>query len=124
MHGAGLSDVLPVTTWGNWTNYPGAFAWSANTSAPAPLANGGLYTGAQSTGDWASHPMPATQYAFAVEAAKTAHTPDVFYHQRPNDNQGASFSPFVGVQASPQHWAATMGPSMAGGMRRRYHTRK
>ena len=98
--GAGLSDILPNTTWGQWTNYPGALAWSAQTSAPAPLANGGLYTGAQSTGEWASRPFPATQYAMSVEAAKTSQIPDVFYHQRPNDNAGASFSPYVGVSIS------------------------
>jgi len=112
--GAGLSDVLPTTTWGQWANYPGALAWSASTQAPAPLANGGLYTGAQSTGSWASHPLPATQYAFAVEAAKTAGNPEVFYHQRPNDNNGASFSPYVGTPASFQHYSATMGPQLGG----------
>ncbi len=116
MRGGGLSDFLPITTWGNtWAQLPGALAWSSTTQAPSPLANGGLYTGAQSTGAWASHPMPATQYAFAVEAARTAGNPEVFFHQRPNDNTGASFSPYVGMPYSPQHYSATM----AGGKRHR-----
>lgn len=105
---------LPTTSWGPWANVPGATAWSANTQAPLPLANGGLYTGPQSTGAWASQPMPATQYAFAAEAAKVAGNPNVFYQQRPNDNAGASFSPFVGVPASPVHFDATMGPKIGG----------
>lgn len=107
--GAGLSEVLPTTTWGQWANFPGALAWSANSQAPAPLANGGLYTGPQSTGPWASSPFPATQYAESVEAAKISGNPDVFYHQRPNDNQGASFSPYVGTAISDKHYSATMG---------------
>lgn len=107
--GGALSDVLPTTTWGNWAGYPGALAWSASTQAPPPLANGGLYSNPQSTGPWASHPMPATQYAFAVESAHTAGNTDVFYQQRPNDNTGASFSPYVGTPASPAHYSATMG---------------
>ncbi len=118
MKGAGLSDVLPVTTWGQWSQYPGALAWSASTQAPSPLANGGLYTAPQSTGTWASQPMPATQYGFAVEAAKIAHTPEVFYHQRPNDNSGASYSPIVGSPASPQHYSMTQGPKIGGRHRR------
>jgi hypothetical protein len=117
MKGAGLSDILPITTWGQWSQYPGALAWSASTQAPPPLANGGLYTAAQSTGAWASQPMPATQYGFAVEAAKIAHTPEVFYHQRPNDNSGASYSPIVGTPASPQHYSMTQGPKLVGGKR-------
>ena len=121
--GGNLSAILPNTTWGSWASYPGALAWSASTQAPAPLANGGMYTGAQSTGAWASHPMPATQYAFAVEAAKTAGNPDIFYQQRPNDNTGASFSPYVGSAASPQHYSATMGPKI-GGKRRTRSTRR
>ena len=107
--GAGLADVLPTTTWGNWGNYPGALAWSATTQAPPPLANGGLYTAPQSTGPWASTPFPATQYAEAVEAAKVANNPDVFYHQRPNDNQGASFSPYVANAFSSQHYSPLVG---------------
>lgn len=117
-HGRGLSDVLPTTTWGNWGNYPGAVAWSSTSQAPAPLANGGLYTNPQSTGPWASHPMPATQYAFAVEAAETARNPTVFYQQRPVDNQGASFSPYVGVPASSSHYSSTMGPWSGGKQRK------
>jgi hypothetical protein len=121
--GSGLSDILPITTWGQWTNYPGALAWSAQSNAPAPLANGGLFTGPQSTGEWASQPFPATQYAMAIESAKTSQIPEVFYHQRPNDNAGASFSPFVGTQLSSQHWSATMGPKL-GGKRKARKTRK
>jgi hypothetical protein len=41
----------------------------------------------------------------AVEAAKVSGNPEVFYHQRPNDNSGASFSPYVGVPMSSQHYA-------------------
>ena len=107
--------MLPTTTWGSWAAYPGALAWSPSSQAPAPLANGGLYTGSQSTGDWASKPFPATQYAEAVEAAKVANNPDVFWQQRPNDNNGASFSPYVGDAVSNQHWSATAGPSLQGG---------
>jgi hypothetical protein len=120
--GGGLSDSLPNTTWGAWASYPGALAWSSATQAPPALANGGLFTGAQSTGAWASHPMPATQYAMAVESAKAAGNPDVFYQQRPNDNTGASFSPYVGSPASSQHYSATMGPKLSGG-RRKYRNR-
>ena len=120
----GLSDILPNTTWGSWSAYPGALAWSAQTQAPSPLANGGIYSGPQSTGSWASHPMPATQYAFAMEAAKTANNPDVFYQQRPNDNTGASFSPYVGSPASSQHYSATMGPKLSGGSKKNRRYRK
>jgi hypothetical protein len=67
--------------------------------------------------------MPATQYAFAAEAAKVAGNTDVFYQQRPNDNQGASFSPFVGVPASRVHFDATMGPKI-GGTRRQNRKQK
>lgn len=115
--GGGLSDVLPITTWGQWSSYPGALAWSATTQAPPPLANGGLYSSQQSTGAWASTPFPATQYAWSVEAARTSGIPDVFYHQRPSDNTGADFSPFVGVPVSPQHYSASAGPSLRGGRR-------
>ena len=117
--GGGLSEVLPTTTWGAWASYPGALAWSANTQAPPPLANGGLYTGPQSTGEWASKPFPATQYAEAIEASRIANNPDVFWQQRPNDNTGASFSPYVGDPISNEHWSATAGPSLqAGGGKR------
>jgi hypothetical protein len=118
-----LSNVLPITTWGQWASYPGALAWSASTQAPPPLANGGLYTSPQSTGAWASQPFPATQYAISVEAARTSGIPDVFYHQRPADNTGADFSPFVGTPISSQHYSATAGPSLQAGGRRR-STRK
>lgn len=115
----GGGSSLPVTTWGNWSAYPGALAWSANSSAPAPLANGGLYTGPQSTGPWASQPFPATQYAMSMEAARVSGNPEVFYHQRPADNTGASFSPFVGVPISPQHVGAMIPPHRGGSRRRR-----
>ena len=121
----GGNNSLPSTTWGAWGTYPGGLAWSAGSQAPAPLANGGVYTGAQSTGSWASHPMPATQYAFAMESAKTAGNPDIFYQQRPNDNWGASFSPYVGSPVSSQHYSATMGPKLGGKRsRRKYRNRK
>ena len=120
--GAGLSNVLPTTTWGQWSNYPGALAWSASSQAPAPLANGGLYTGAQSSAPWASSPFPATTYAMAVESARVSGNPEVFYHQRPNDNNGASFSPFVHVPISSQHTSAAI-PAMRGGSRKRRSTR-
>lgn len=121
--GGALSDVLPVTTWGQWASYPGALAWSASTQAPPPLANGGLYSSPQSTGPWASQPFPATQYAMSVEAARTSGIPDVFYHQRPADNSGADFSPFVGTPVSSQHYSATAGPSLQRGGRRRRTTK-
>lgn len=120
MRGGNLSEVLPTTTWGQWATYPGALVWGANNAqAPPPLANGGLYTGQQSTGAWASSPFPATQYGWAVGAAEAAKNPDVFYQQRPNDNSGASFSPYVGSPASPSHYSATMGAKIGGGRRRK-----
>lgn len=106
MKGGGLSDILPTTTWGSWGSHPGALAWSATTEAPLPLANGGQYTSPQSTGTWASQAFPATQYAWSIEAARTSQIPEVFYHQRPEDNNGASFSPYVGVALSPEHSSA------------------
>ena len=112
-----LTGILPTTTWGSWANYPGALAWSPNTQAPPPLANGGLYTGPQSTGEWASKPFPATQYGEMAEATKVAGNPDVFFHQRPNDNTGASFSPYVSVPLSNEHYSAEM-PAKFGGARR------
>jgi hypothetical protein len=118
-----LSGILPTTTWGSWSNYPGALAWSATTQAPPPLANGGLYTGPQSTGTWASQPFPATQYGEMVEAAKTAGNPDVFFQQRPNDNTGASFSPYVSVPLSNQHYSAEQ-PAQFGGKRNRRRSRR
>jgi len=128
IRGGALTDVLPTTSWGNWTNTPGALQWSASSQAPAPLANGGLYNGPQSTGAWASQPFPATQYAMAVEASRVGGNPDLFYQQRPNDNNGASFSPFVGSHPSPQYWSATMGAPLKGGKRtrkyRKANTRK
>lgn len=123
VRGGALSDVLPTTSWGQWGNYPGALAWSATTQAPPPLANGGLYTATQSTGAWASSPFPATQYGLAVDAAKTSGNPDVFYQQRPNDNTGASFSPYVGSPVTHSHYSATMGPKL-GGRRKTRRNRK
>jgi hypothetical protein len=111
-----LAGILPTTTWGSWANYPGALAWSPNTQAPPPLANGGLYTGPQSTGIWASQPFPATQYGEMAEATKVAGNPDVFFQQRPNDNTGASFAPFVSVPLSSEHYSAMM-PAKVGGRR-------
>lgn len=108
--GGGLSDVLPVTSWGPWLNIPGATLWSPTTQAPLPLANGGLYTAPQSTAPWASRPFPATQYGLAVNAAQTSGIYDVFYHQRPTTDVGNSWSPYVGQAISPQHWSARIPP--------------
>jgi len=117
----GGATTLPTTTWGAWSAYPGALAWSPTTQAPPPLANGGQYISPQSTGAWASHPMPATQYAFAMESSRIAGNPEVFFHQRPNDNNGASFSPYVGIPISPLHVAGMIPPyaqTQMGGKRR------
>lgn len=105
---AALSEVFPVTTWGNWSSLPGSTLWGPGQSAPPPLANGGLYTSSQSTGAWASQPMPATQYAFAAEAAKVAGNPEVFYQQRPITQPGTTWSPFVGQTISSEHWSARL----------------
>jgi len=119
----GLSSVLPNDSWGRWEPHSEAYQWGPNTSAPAPLANGGLYTNPQSTAPWASSPFPATQHAFALEAAKVSGLPEVAYHQRPNDNFGASFSPQVAMPITSQHWSASgpMGPivQQTGGRRSR-----
>jgi hypothetical protein len=58
-----------------------------------------------------------------VEAAKTAGNPDVFFQQRPNDNTGASFSPYVSVPLSNQHYSAEQ-PAQFGGKRNRRNNRK
>lgn len=123
--GGGLSDVLPTTDWGRWAPYSDSYAWGPNASAPAALANGGLYTNPQSTGVWASSPFPATQHAFALEAAKVSGLPEVAYHQRPNDNFGTSYSPSVGTPITPNHWS-TSGPAgpMRGGLRSRNNRRR
>lgn len=77
---------LPQTVWG--PGWPMAATQASQTGQlPAPLANGGMFTGPQSTGPWASTPFPPTQYAHALQ------TGPAFFHQRPNDNFGASFSP-------------------------------
>lgn len=82
----GAYPLLPQTIWG--PGWPMAATQASPTGQlPAPLANGGMYTGPQSTGPWASTPFPPTQYAHALE------TGPAFFHQRPNDNFGASFSP-------------------------------
>ena len=116
---------LATTGWGSWSSYPGALAWGNGATAPAPLANGGQYTGPQSTGAWASSPFPATLYGWQVEAARTAGNPDVFYHQRPNDNTGASFSPYVGTSIGPLYNTPMYKSATVGGRRRRgRHSRK
>ena len=116
----GLSSVLPTDSWGRWSETPESYQASPNTSLPAPLANGGLYTNPQSTAPWASSPFPATQHALALEAAATSGIPEVAYHQRPNDNFGASYSPYVASPITSQHWSASgpAGPIMQGGQRR------
>jgi hypothetical protein len=128
--GGGLSNILPNTDFGRWQSYPSAYEWGSGVSAPAPLANGGLYTNPQSTGVWASSPFPATQHAFALEAAKTSGLPEVAFHQRPNDNYGTSYSPVIYNPISPLHSSAS-GPAgpifqKAGARksRRKYRTRK
>jgi hypothetical protein len=121
----GLSDSLPTTGWGRWEPHAPSYAWGSNTAAPAPLANGGLYTNAQSTQPWGSAPFPATQHAFALEASKVSGLPEVAYHQRPNDNYGASYSPHVGSPISPLH-SSLSGPAgpMRGGSRQRTRRRR
>jgi hypothetical protein len=121
----GLSAALPVTDWGRWSNFSNSHQWSPTTSAPAPLANGGLYTNPQSTGAWASSPFPATQHAFALEASKVSGLPEVAYHQRPNDNFGSSFSPVVGTHLTSNHWSAS-GPAgpIKGGSRKNKNRNK
>lgn len=123
----GLSSVLPTDSWGRWAETPESYQASPNTSLPAPLANGGLYTNPQSTAPWASSPFPATQHALALEAAATSGLPEVAYHQRPNDNFGASFSPYVASPITSQHSSASgpAGPFMKGGQqsRRRQQSR-
>lgn len=117
----GLSSVLPVDSWGRWAETPESYQASPNTSLPPPLANGGLYTNPQSTAPWASSPFPATQHALALEAAATSGLPEVAYHQRPNDNFGASFSPYVASPITSQHSSASgpAGPFMKGGRKSR-----
>ena len=106
---AALSDAFPITTWGSqWNSLPGSTLWGPGQEAPPPLANGGLYSAPQSTGEWASRPMPATQYAFAVEAAKTAGNNEVFFQQRPITQPGTTWSPFVGETISSDHWSARL----------------
>lgn len=101
----GMADFLPTTSWGPWGSPAAATQWGSGSQglafsgpgsqAPPALANGGMYTGAQSTGSWASTPFPPTQYAHALEAAagKGPLAPAIFAQQKPNDNFGASFSP-------------------------------
>ena len=121
----GLSAMLPVTNWGRWEQVPQTYQWGPTTGAPAALANGGLYTNPQSTGPWGSSPFPATQYALAVEASKVSGLPEVAYHQRPNDNFGASYSPITGSQITANHSSAS-GPAgpFKGGRRRQTRRRK
>jgi hypothetical protein len=122
----GLSSVLPNDNWHRWTSYNEAKQWGPHTAAPAPLANGGLYTNPQSTAPWGSSPFPATQHAFALEAAKVSGLPEVAYHQRPNDNFGASYSPVIGTSITPNHWSASgpMGPIVQQGGNSRRNNRK
>jgi hypothetical protein len=91
----GMADFLPTTTWsaGGWATPEQAIQFSAFKAAPPPLANGGMFTGPQSTGPWASTPFPPTQWAHSLEAATGSAGAKVFEHQKPNDNFGASFSP-------------------------------
>ena len=95
----GLADFLPTTTWSagsggsGWATPAQATQFGAFKSAPPPLANGGMFTGPQSTGSWASTPFPPTQWAHALESATGSAGAKVFEHQKPNDNFGASFSP-------------------------------
>jgi hypothetical protein len=106
----GLNALLPTTTWGEWASNPAATAWGAETQAPAPLANGGLYNSPQSTGAWASSPMPATQHAFALEAAKVSGLPEVAYHQGIAAGTGNNFSPYVHAPLSSNHYSAGIPP--------------
>jgi len=89
----GLADFLPTTSWGAWSNPPQATQFGPSSSAPPALANGGMFSGPQSTGPWASTPFPPTQWARSLEAATGSAGAGVFAHQKPNDNFGASFSP-------------------------------
>jgi len=120
----GLSAILPTTSWGRWEPFPQSYQWAPHTAAPAALANGGLYTNPQSTGQWASSPFPATQYAFASEAARVSGLPEVAYHQRPNDNYGASYSPITGTPITPNHWSASGPAGPIKGGSRRHRTRR
>jgi len=101
----GLNAVLPTTTWGDWSANPASTSWGPTTQAPPPLANGGLFNAPQSTGAWASIPMPATQHAFALEAAKVSGIPEVAYHQSINAS-----SPYVHAPLSPSHYSAGIPP--------------
>jgi hypothetical protein len=91
----GMADFLPTTSWGPWGVPTAATQFGHSAQAPPALANGGMYTGPQSTGSWASTPFPPTQYAHALESAagKGPLSPAIFFQQKPNDNFGASFSP-------------------------------
>ena len=53
-----MADFLPTTTWstgsaGGWATPEQSTQFGAYKSAPPPLANGGMFTGPQSTGPWA-----------------------------------------------------------------------
>ena len=91
----GMADFLPTTSWGAWGSPSQAVQFGPNQTAPPALANGGMYSGPQSTGTWASTPFPPTQWAHSLEAAagKGPLAAAVFVQQKPNDNFGASFSP-------------------------------
>ena len=122
----GLSNVMPTTDWGRWSTYSPTYAWGPATAAPAPLANGGLYTNPQSTQPWGSSPFPATQHAWALEGAKVSGLQEVAYHQRPNDNYGESYSPRIGTPISPLHssLSGSAGPIRGGGRGKRRTSRR
>ena len=100
-----MADFLPTTTWSAgtaWSTPEQAIQFGPYKSAPPPLANGGMFTGPQSTGAWASTPFPPTQWAHSLEAATGSAGAKVFEHQKPNDNFGASFSPAFTSKYIPQ----------------------
>jgi len=103
-------SFLPTSTWGSWSSNPAATAWGPDTQAPPPLANGGLINAPQSTGPWASIPMPATQHAFALEAAKVSGLPEVAYHQNIGAGTGNNFSPYIHAPLSSSHYSAGIPP--------------
>jgi hypothetical protein len=91
---------------------------------PPALANGGLYTAPQSTGEWASQPFPATQQAMSLEASKVSGFPEVGYQQRPTDNWGANPGPYNSLPLSSVHYSAGLPPQSAGSRTKRRVRRK
>jgi hypothetical protein len=59
-----------------------------------------------------------------MESARVSGLPEVFYHQRPNDNNGASFSPQVGVPLSPLHSSIGIPPKVGGSRKSRRRSNK